>query len=47
MSIFDAGMYATRQPVDPGQQTERAVAFVFVVVREPRVGSRLWQPFLD
>jgi hypothetical protein len=31
VSIFDTGMYATCQQVDPGQQAERAVALVFVV----------------
>jgi hypothetical protein len=43
VSIFDTGMYATCQQVDPGQQAERAVALVFVVARERRVRSRLWR----
>jgi hypothetical protein len=39
MAIFDAGMHVTGEQVDASQQTECAVALVFVIARERRVRS--------
>ena len=41
VAIFDAGMHAARQQVDPSQQAQRAMALVFVVACERLVRSGL------
>ena len=37
MAILDESMDLAGKQVDPGQQTDRAVALIFVVAREGRV----------
>jgi hypothetical protein len=41
VAILDQGMDLTGEQIDPGQQTGRAVALVFVVTRKARIHARL------
>src|SRR5580658_1306146 len=40
MALLDACMHVAGEQVDPGQQTERAVALVFVIAGEAGMRSR-------
>src|SRR5271157_5875192 len=41
VAILDAGVHLAGEQVDPGEQTQRAVALIFMVARESRTRSGL------
>ena len=44
MAVAHQGMHLPTDEIDPGEQADRAVAFVFVVARKTRMPARFgWQ----
>ena len=41
MALLDTGMHLTGQQIDPGQQAQRAVTFVFMVASEAGMNAGL------
>src|SRR6266403_3023701 len=41
VAVFDEGMDLPGEQINPGQQAERAMAFVLIITREARIDARL------
>ena len=43
VAVSDQGMGLAGEQIDPRQQAERAMAFVFMIAREGRIDAWLWR----